>query len=390
MRKLVLFTMAVFSLSFISGCGGSSEHESGEGGALNDKSLVEERIAGEKGAEVTVVKDDGTSGVSNLNPLLLEGIWSQDCISYGLKSYKNQLVYEGSGIRIQGYTYSDPECNTAFSRSEITADFEFGESYSLVDGGSANKVKYVVGSVGVVFFDRVVISEFNSEQLCDAGPWKAGEIKNVMNCNAFKSLWSIDKDAFVLEGESLSVGDLSFIDDDGFPELLNTYTYTYREPASIVGSWLMDCEVDNGNQANIKSITISDFEFNKRFDSYEDTACELKQYSIVDSGTFLVGQEVTLTSGLIANEMTMNSNSRTLAFYSDFYLTVFNDSSFCGFSDWSKGEFKDVTYCESFNVETEVKDIFFIEEDRLYLGDDSALNDEGYPEQLDDTYFTLQ
>jgi hypothetical protein len=379
MKNIYLPITILFSLTLF-GCGGSSSESSNETDDYQNKSQI---------SEVEII-DSSSLGLSDLDPLLLEGFWSQGCVVNGNRSFQNQLTYEGSKVRIQSDMYSDSLCEVPFSRSQTLASFEFGEESETLSGEAVNKIKYTVDSVVIYFFEAEVISNFNKEQLCGAIDWQINSSKDISGCDAFKSLWNIEKDIFMLNNEGLFAGDLSTLGDDNFPNLLDDNTFSYREIGTITGVWEKSCTTEFENNAKITSISFSNENVVRSTDYYSDASCQILRYGIEELGTYTVGEEITLASGIVVNELEIQLNSIILTVYETFILDFLNNNEECSTETWIAGEPKEVINCALLGINSEQKDIFNIEGNNINFGVKEGQEQGEFPEQLETTYFLRQ
>lgn len=370
----------------MAGCGSSSSDDKYTG--QNENIQIGSKSVETIGVEAIEPESDVVPEA--VDPLMLEGGWMQGCIVGGMKSYRSQFIYKGASVQFKNNIFTGVECETKFSRSQVSADFVIEEKIELLSGEVANKIKYVVNGVEVTYYDSQVISDFNQESLCGIDDWSVGAVKDVFGCEAFKSLWSINKDLVMVEGEVLATGDLGLVGDNEFPERLVDNVFTFREPALLEGEWLKDCTSVYGNQSVRIPVVYTYSSIARRSDYFADSACESIDYSFEYSGSYVVGGETILNSGLLVNELDIAYDSVSLAFHSDFYIVHFNDASYCGFSNWIKGEFKDVTNCEYYSEAHDVKEIYYVEGDELFIGTSSPSGSNSYPDSIDEGYFSRQ
>lgn len=353
MKANVIIFSILASISLL-GCGGSTTESTSKVNITDSKELD--------------IAEGNILALSDSELPLIEGTWVQSCVIDGDRSFKSHLVYDESNIKIQINTYSDSLCQDIFFRSKVYARFTFGEIAETLLGETVNNINYAVDSASVSFYDEDVISDFNKENLCDARNWQSALTKDVSNCDAFKSLWSIEKDILMLEGEELKIGDLGTLGAEGFPSQLNENIFLRQDDGTLQGDWVKGCTAENENSAYTQSISFSTGGYIANSEGFEDSNCEVLQYKITNSGTYVVGPEKTLASGEVVSSLVIESTSSRIAYYSPFIIDYLNRSYPCGSEDWAVGEFKEVVGCEAFTVDEEAESIFYIDEDKLFLG----------------------
>lgn len=384
MKNIQLPIIILFALNLF-GCGGESNDFTAQTNALQEESKV---IEDKEYSAGTDLKRSELLGLSTLDPLLLAGSWTQGCTIKGSKSFKNKLTYEGANVKIRSDIYSDSLCKVQFSRSLTRASFEFGESLDILSGDTVNKIEYTVSSAVISFFDTNVISNFNNEQLCNSADWQIGTNKDISNCDAFKSQWNIKKDIFMLSAEGLFTGNLSILDDDKFPDQLNENVFLYREIGALTGDWEIACTAISGNDSYINSISFYDEDFLRASKNYQDSSCQMLDYSFVQSGTYIIGQEKILASGITVNELEFELESMKVAFYLLDTIEFLNNIGTCGTIPWVVGKSQEVIDCEIFRITKKQKDIFHIEDERLSLGANGNRDANKSPDELSTDYFS--
>lgn len=388
MKTIYLSIIIVLSLNLL-GCGGSSSKSENKAfNSPNDIKTIDDKSAESKeslaGITIPISEEPPSLGVFSL-----EGEWSQGCIIDGKRSFKNQFIYEGDSVRIQSTLYSDSLCEIKLSHSLIQANYELDKELEFIPEEVINKITYTVSEAVISFYDAEIIFNFNREKLCDSIDWQIGISKNISNCNAFKSLWSIEKDIFMINNEGLFTGDLSNLNEEQFPSQLNDHAFSYREIASLTGDWARACTSVSENYSTITSYSFSKGTFLRNSEGYQDSSCLILDYSAVEAGSYIIGQEKTLDSGIITFELTLKMDSIIVAYQSPEILEYLNDNGSCGVGPWVAGEAKEIIDCEIFTINKEQKDIFIIEDNVLTLGIKSDLMD-SFPNQLEATNFLRQ
>jgi hypothetical protein len=388
MKTIFLPIIMMLSLSLL-GCGASSSESNNK--ALNspsDNKITEDKFIEPKenlaGITTPISVETPSLGVSTL-----EGEWSQGCIIDNKRSIKNQIIYEGNSVRIQSTLYSDSLCEIKLSHSLIHASYELGEELEITSEEVVNKITYTVSEAEISFYDAEIISNFNREKLCNSINWQVGISKNISSCNAFKSLWKIDKDILLITNEGLFTGNLSNLNEENFPNQLNNIAFSYREIASLTGGWIRACNSVFENYSNTISYSFSNGSLFRNSEGYQDSNCLIPDYSAVESGTYTIGQERTLDSGITILELTLIIDSINVAYHDPEILDFLNNDGTCGTEPWVAGEPKEVINCVLFNISIEQKDIFIIEDNNLTLGIKSDQMD-SFPSQLEATNFLRQ
>ena len=388
MKTIFLPIIMMFSLSLL-GCGDSSSESNNK--VLNspsDNKITEDKFIEPKEnlAGITIPISVETP---SLEVFTLEGEWSQGCIIDNNRSIKNQIIYEGTSVRIQSTLYSDSSCEIKLSHSLIHANYELGEELEIISEEVVNKITYSVSEAEISFYDAEIISNFNREKLCNSIDWQIGINKNISSCNAFKSLWNIDKDIISITNEGLFTGNLSNLNEERFPNQLNDTAFLYREIGSLTGDWIRACNSVFENYSNTISYSFSNGSLFRNSEGYQDSNCLIPDYSAVESGTYTIGQERTLDSGITILELTLIIDSINVAYHDPEILDFLNNDGTCGTEPWVAGEPKEVINCVLFNISIEQKDIFIIEDNNLTLGIKSDQMD-SFPSQLEATNFLRQ
>ncbi len=371
MNKLQSYLLLILVLSSLLGCGSSSENEE----------IVEiiEPIEGR-------VLESNILGDSELDSLVLEGSWISECLPNGNDSSLRQWSFNGNNMAFTKREFTGLECQDSFSSTKLEGHFELGEVLTLDSGHQVNKIRYMLDTTDVIYYSADVVSQFNDIELCGLDAWQVGQYNNVTGCDAFKSASDIGNDVFLINAGTLSTGDLNTVGLNSFPAVLTETTYAYREPEVIEGEWVQGCTSYSGNNSTTKSITFSESGFTRETYFYDNVSCDTAGYSIFESGDISIGSEVVLTSGQNVTELNLTIESQKLAAQTDFYVYAFR--GFCDIDDWVISAYREISGCSSFETGKMIKDIFSIEEDRLYFGQGSTIGGLFYPTELNEAFFT--
>lgn len=377
MNKLHSYLLLILVFSSLLGCGSSSDNEE----TAEIVEPVEDRIL-----------ESNVLGDSELDELVLNGSWVSECLANDSDSSIYQWSFDGNSMEFTKREFTGLECQDSFSHTKLKGHFELGEVLTLDNGQQVNKIRYMLDATEVIYYSVDVVSQFNNIELCDLAEWRVGQYKDVTGCEAFKSASEIGNDVFLINGGILSTGDINTVGLNSFPNQLLDYTYAFREPEVIEGDWMQACFSSSENSASMKSMSFNSGAFSRKTDYFDESSCDVAFYSAIESGVASIGEELILSSGLTVTALDLNISSLKLAFYSEFYLNYFNSVAACGITDWLIGEFREVYECEFFSgegdIEGGIKDIFYIEEDRLFLGKGAYLGGSSYPIELDEAFFT--
>src|SRR3989338_7233263 len=103
---------------------------------------------------------------------------------------------------------------------------------------------------------------------------------------------------------------------------------------NIDGTWATDCTAMQG-QYLLSTIVVAGNNMKQSSESYLDAACASKGLEAVITSTANFGKESTVTVG--AKEVDTIISSLTLAAHDPRYVSYFNSTSFCGYTDWIVG-----------------------------------------------------
>ncbi len=115
--------------------------------------------------------------------------------------------------------------------------------------------------------------------------------------------------------------------------------------------------------------------------SYTDSNCTVLDEIVRVSGNYFIHNEITLSNGEKAQQIEIRLSKKEVTPPSESEATNANAVKLCGYTDWKKHELKDVTTCAAFDfLPQQSKDIFKVEGNSLFLGDDDQEKGaDGYP-----------
>lgn len=372
MNKLYRYMVVTVALFSLLGCGSSGKDDE----VVEIVEPVEDRVL-----------ESNVLGVSELDPLVLEGTWVSECLVVGEDSSKNQWTYKNNSVEMMRYDFTGVDCKENFSRTKLKGHFELGEVLNLDSAQQVNKIRYLLDSITVIYYSDDVVSQFNSIELCELNDWQIGVYLEVTDCDAFKSVSYMGNDIFLTNGESLAIGDLSNIGLNSFPLELAASEYVFREPEVIEGDWMQECNTEIGNNSMAESIVFSGTLYTRQSDIYWTSSCDEAVYAIRESGSIVVGNEQILNSGITATEIDFSINSIKLAFYSVEFSELYSREELCGINDWSVGEYREVSGCQFFPIEEPIKNIYYIEEEKLFFGLGASPRESSYPTELSESFY---
>ncbi len=373
MNKLYSCSLLILVFSSLWGCGSSSENEE----VPQNVEPVEDRVL-----------ESNVLGNSELDSLILEGTWVSECLPNGNDSSIRQWIFNGSDMEFTKREFTGLECQDSFSRTKLEGHFELGEVLTLDDGQQVNKIRYMLDNIAVIYYSADVASQFNNVELCDLDSWQVGQSVDVTGCDAFRSVGEIGNDIFSINGEDLSAGDITAIASNAFPNHLLDYSYSFRESEMIEGEWVQECNPVTGNDYFTQTLAFTSSLYTRNTDYYRDSSCGDLFYSLKESGGVVIGDEQILTTGITVTNLDLSINSRKLAFHSVEDAELYSSFSLCEISDWVPEEYREVSSCEFFIIEGDIKDIFYIEEEKLFLGQGAVPGGFSYPTELNDAFFT--
>ena len=164
--------------------------------------------------------------------------------------------------------------------------------------------------------------------------------------------------------------------------------------ADLLGTWKTSCLYSSSRDTYaLLQKSYDNNELSGDIKVFADADCSQPLYTITYAGTYNVGQEIILTSG---------KRVRAIDFVFSQWMESpdnvemrddFNNSNYCGKTDWVAGELVDVTNCSDFLGSDKQFDIVSIESDRLFLGDFSTgdgTSADNRPTQLESVHYLKQ
>lgn len=157
------------------------------------------------------------------------------------------------------------------------------------------------------------------------------------------------------------------------------------------GTWKTECIQQDGGYSSIDVVTIAGSDQSYRADIYDDANCTDILWAL--KGDFVIGYfgEKVLPSGETVTKVKLIEEGSTYqAHYREDLVNQYNDASYCGYSDWVVGEFKETSRC-SFDEDDSGsgKGVYYMDGNELQHGDhDYPLDNDGFPTVLSSkTYY---
>ncbi len=163
-------------------------------------------------------------------------------------------------------------------------------------------------------------------------------------------------------------------------------------PTELEGSWQMGCNFNTENNSyDIEGITLSGLTYSGELLVSSDADCSLSRFSYRENGTFEIGEEMILNSGITVKEFNRTPNEAFLTLMEDELVTSNNTRSLCGYSNWQKNIEVDVSNCAALYQSGITYDIYKIDETNLFLGDNDfgdGSSEDDRPTQLESTFYS--
>ena len=144
-------------------------------------------------------------------------------------------------------------------------------------------------------------------------------------------------------------------------------------PDSLNGTWIQSCNVDEDNDVSDSQLVINGAEWILSGTLYIDTACTEPYISLRLETISVSGSEITLSNGTLATAIDHTTTGVFMTPKFNSTATAFNSGQLCGIVTWEVDKEEDVGSCADFSFilgET-FYDIYKVENNRLYQGDDT-------------------
>ncbi len=367
MKFLEVCFMVLVTATLLSGCGSDSDKDN-------------------PNPDSKIVIEDETS--------ILEGVWQSECIVVNnTLSYKTLNIYHGNHFETYSRLYIGDTCNVNYSRYEMKGTFNIKDQRTLENGQIVNLIPHKMDSFHFAYYRDLEVTAANIESACGINTWHEGELQNLTTCPFYVNKYSELLEIIYLNEDKMYGGNNNNRGDDGYPlELANNFL-THKKPTELQGNWIKECFVeDNASYKKIHTYIGNTMHFEQL--SYSDTNCVDLLFNVKVSYIYDLGAERILNSGETVREISTNIYEYEAAFFGLETINEVNTSAAfkCGKSVWIDGKFKDVLECDwSFNALTKVfKTVFKVEDQVITYGDDMHIGDDGYPTQLQDSYYSRQ
>ena len=154
-------------------------------------------------------------------------------------------------------------------------------------------------------------------------------------------------------------------------------------PDSLNGTWAQHCNIDEDGDANDSQLVISGAEWVMTGSSYSDIECFEPEFTMAFEAISIEGGETTLADGTLVTEIDHTFTGVFMTPRSASYATAFNTGKFCQIVTWTADKKEDVSSCDSFSslMGSENYDIYKVENNRLYLGDNDTSGSGDTPEE---------
>jgi len=164
--------------------------------------------------------------------------------------------------------------------------------------------------------------------------------------------------------------------------------------ADLQGTWKTSClySVDGDDYLELK-VGYDNNDLSGDIKVFSDADCSQSLYTITYTGTYNVGQEIILTSGKRVRAID-HVFSKWMESPDNVQMRdEFNNTNYCGKTDWVAGELVDVTNCSDFTGADTQYDIVSIESERLFLGAHASgdgTSADNRPTQLESVHYLKQ
>jgi hypothetical protein len=161
------------------------------------------------------------------------------------------------------------------------------------------------------------------------------------------------------------------------------------EPTFLEGTWVgeecFDINSDLDHSNTILSFSGNSITITQPVYDSSDCSNEYKIAEYESKGSFIIGEEMVTASGETVTKLDIDLTTATATPYNEAGVTLLEDSYDCDGISWSAEESESIYDCKVQNDwSNEIKEIVYIENDVIRLGDSSLdLTDDGYPNHLD-------
>lgn len=158
----------------------------------------------------------------------------------------------------------------------------------------------------------------------------------------------------------------------------------------LTGSWAQGCTPEDDYYSK-SSINYANTNFNVNVEVYTEATCSTLLFSSQTHGTYSVGNPLTLNNGQTVYEINYTNLVWSMALMNPEFVTQYNSKTICGNSNWQKGVAVDVTNCQMFGFPNAIFDIYKIDGNNLFFGDEetaSGETEQDRPTILEPEFFT--
>lgn len=155
----------------------------------------------------------------------------------------------------------------------------------------------------------------------------------------------------------------------------------------LVGSWRQSCrfnQEDSDYEQDLLVVTNGDFTLTQS--TFTDSNCTEKEQESALSGTYSLGEDISVTDGGNARVLDLNLSLISLALFADEIINSANGAALCGITNWSTGTSFDISNCadvDGTDTPRQIFDIFRVTGNQLLIGDEGGDTPADRPQSLD-------
>jgi hypothetical protein len=165
----------------------------------------------------------------------------------------------------------------------------------------------------------------------------------------------------------------------------------------LSGTWKRGCYIDSEGDAVTETLRIDSGQAYASITWYEFYDCSGFSYRYERSGTYNIGEELTLYDGGKAKKFDRNVTKITDTPLTEAAVILYNSNNLCNRTDWKANVAVDVTSCSHHPVASvtiwDFYDVFHIDGRVVYFGDNdygAGTNDQNRPTALETRGYTKQ